>query len=363
MTLQNLEQARIYLLAFTKPDLKEICKLYKIKGFSSLNKDQLIDLILKTIPKNTFGLFLNDIEKKSLNTIMSLIPKYFLKENPTKLDSLHFDEKNSTLSLKFKGFRWEINTNTHFLNLYKNDEPLRFHFNCPCEYAKDGGLCSHFWLGMIWTFQKFSLSTSRWNKTYLPEIFNDLRNKLDFKFFYKEIPKLEKSGEISVEEFLKLNLMGKIDFKYEDLEDLSIKEILSFISQENLKISEKDKIKPRKNQLIQLINNQLSLDEFNKIFFKFKKNYRISEAKKIPVEIINIEWGPPLNCHATLIVIKQDEEEIINIFIENNQINHTNCHWVYHRLNFCSHLIALFLKLSEKSPSNTLEYLKSFYEE
>ena len=363
MSLQKLEQAKIYLLAFTNPDLKDICKLYKIKGFSSLNKEELINLILKSIPKSTFNLFLEDIEKKSLNTIISLVPIYFLKENPTKLDALHFDEKHNILSLKFKGFRWEINTNIDFVNLHKKDVPLTFKFNCTCEYAKDGGLCSHFWLGLIWAFQKFSIETSRWNRPKLPEIFNELRYKLDFKSFYKEIPKLEKSGINSVEEFLKLNLMGKIEFKYEDLEDLSIKEILTFISQSNLKISEKEQIKPRKNNLIESIKNQLSIGEFNKIFFKFKKNYRISEAKKIPVEIVNVEWGPPLNCQARLSVIKQEEEEIINIFIENNQIKHTDCHWVYHRLNLCSHLIALFLKLSEKNPLNTLEYLKRFYRE
>ena len=360
MSLQKLNQAKIYLLAFTNQILRDLCKSYKIKGFSNLNKEEIIDLILKSIPKTSFDSFLKDIEERSLFTTISLAPKYFLKENPTKLDILHFDDKNNILSLEFKGFRWEIKTNIQFLNLHKKDEPLTFKFNCSCEYAIDGGFCSHFWLGLIWTFQKFSIRTSRWNKTKLPEIFNELKNKLNFKAFYKKTPKLEGVGILSVEDLLKVNLMGKTEFNYEDLEDLSIKEILNFISLANIKISEEEQIKPRKNHLIESIKNQISIEEFNKSLFNFKKNNRISEAKKIPVEVVNLEWGPPLNCHAKLRIIEQNKEVILPIFIENNQIKHSNCHWVYHRQNFCSHLIALFLNLSSRNLSKTLEYLKGY---
>jgi len=360
MSLQKLYQAKIYLLAFTNQYLKDLCKLYKIKGFSTLNKEEIIDLILKSIPKTTFDLFLKDIEEKALITTISLVPKYFLKENPTKLDTLHFNDKSNILSLEFKGFRWQVNTNINFLNLHEKDKPLIFKYNCTCEYAIDGGFCSHFWLGLIWTFQKFSIRTSRWNKTKLPEIFNELKNKLNFKAFYKKTPKLEGVGILSVEDLLKVNLMGKTEFNYEDLEDLSIKEILNFISLANIKISEEEQIKPRKNHLIESIKNQISIEEFNKSFFNFKKNNRISEAKKIPVEVVNLEWGPPLNCHAKLRIIEQNKEVILPIFIENNQIKHSNCHWVYHRQNFCSHLIALFLNLSSRNLSKTLEYLKGY---
>ena len=360
MSMQKFKQAKIYLLAFTNQSLKDICKIYKIKGFSKLNKEEIIDLILKSIPKTTFDSFLNDIEEKSLIMTISLVPKYFTKENPTKLEVIHFDDKDNILNLKFKGFRWEIDTNLQFLNLNKRNEPLTLKFNCTCEYAKDEGFCSHFWLGLMWAFQKFSIENSRWNKTKLPAIFNELKNKLNFKPFYKEIPNLEKPDIESVEEFLKVNLMGKTQFNYEDLEDLSIKEILTFISEYNLKMFEKEQIKTGKNLLIDLIKNQLSLEEFNKDFFHFKKNIRILEAKKTPIDILNLEWGPPLKCHARLKISKQEEEEILDIFIQDNQIKHTNCHWVYHRQNFCNHLITLFLKLSSKNLQKTLEFLKKY---
>jgi hypothetical protein len=360
MSSQKLKNAKIYLLAFTNPFLKDLCKLYKIKGFSNLNKEEIIDLILKSIPKNNFDSFLKDIEDKSLTSIITLVPKYFLKENPTKFDILNFDDKNNKLNLHFKGFRWEINTSIHYLNLQKKKEPLAFEFDCTCEYAKDGGFCSHFWLGLIWAFQKFSIEASRWNKTELPGIFHELKNKINFKSFYKEIPKAEKPGMNSVEEFLKLNLMGKTQFNYKDLEELSIKDILSFVSQSNLKISEEEKIKSRKILLIELIKSQLNIEEFNNKFFVFKKNIRISEAKEIPVDMLNVEWGPPLNCHANLKVHKHEKEQVIDILIENNQIIHNDCHWVYHRQNFCSHLIALFLTLSVINSLKTLEYLKGF---
>jgi len=358
VNLDKLQQAKIYLLAFTIQDLKDICKQYRIKGFSNLNKEDIINLILKSIPNNTFHSFLKDLEQKSLNSIISIVPKYFKKENPTKLESLQFDDKNKIIMLNFKGFRWEIYTNIQFLNLEKKNEPLKFTLNCTCEYAKDGGLCNHFWLGMIWGFRKFNINASRWDKCNLPEIFNELVNKLDFKSFYKDISKHENLGIYSVEEFLKTNLMGKIEFNFEDLEDLSVKEILNFISGSKIKILENEKVKPVKKKLIDLIKDQLDIEEFSKIFFNFKKNSRFLEAKKIPVDIVKVDWGPPLNCHARLRISKQEEEENLEIIIENNQIRHSNCHWVYHRQNFCSHLIALFLNLSGKNLTKTLEYLK-----
>ena len=98
-------------------------------------------------------------------------------------------------------------------------------------------------------------------------------------------------------------------------------------------------------------------------FFYFNKNSRILEAKKIPVDIVKVDWGPPLNCYARLRINKQEEEENLDLIIENNQIKHSNCHWVYHRSNFCSHLIALFLNLSSRNLPKTLEHLKRYSKE
>ncbi len=362
MNFNKVEQAKIYLLAFTVQDLKGICKKYGIRGFSNLNKDDIINLILKSIPNNIFPSFLKDLEQKSLNSIISLVPKYFKKENPTKLESLQFDDKNNIIRLIFKGFKWEIYTNIQFLNLEKKTEPLNFKYKCNCVYAKEGGFCSHFWVGMIWGFRKFNINASRWDKFNLPEIFDELINNLDFKFFYKDTSKQEKIGIYSVEEFLKTNLMGKTKFNFEDLEDISAKEIIKFISGTKIKITENEKLKPVKKKLIDLIKDELDIVEFSKMFFNFKKNSRILEAKKIPVDIIKVEWGPPVNCYARFRMNEQDEKDL-DVIIENNQIKHNNCHWVYHRSNFCSHLIAFFLHLSNRNLPKTLEYLKEYSKE
>jgi len=140
MDSQKLKQAKIYLLAFTNPVLKDLCRSYKIKGFSNYNKEEIIDLIFKSIPKTNFSSFLKDIEKKSLSQIISAVPKYFLKDNPTILDTLDFNRENNLVKLRFKGFRWEIFTEIYFENLDNKEEPLKFNFKCSCEYAKDGGL-------------------------------------------------------------------------------------------------------------------------------------------------------------------------------------------------------------------------------
>jgi len=224
---------------------------------------------------------------------------------------------------------------------------------------------SHFWVGLIWAFQKFSIKVTRWTKTILPEVFNEVKGKVNYTQYYKETPKLakltaEKPEILSVEDFLKNNLMGKTQFNYDDLEDLSIKEIKIFISLSNIINTGIEQTKPSKSNLIELIKSELNIEEFNKKFFEFKKNIRISDAKQIPVDLIRIIWGPPLNCLAELKVIKQTEEEVLDLAIENDQIKHTNCHWVYHRLNFCGHLIALFLALSNRNTPKTLEYLKRF---
>jgi len=210
----------------------------------------------------------------------------------------------------------------------------------------------------IWAFRKYRINVSRWDKFVLPVKFKELVDELDFKSYDKDIEKPEKSESYSVEEFLKTNLMGKIEFNFEDLEELSVKEILYFISVSKIKSVDNEKGKLMKNKLINLIKDQLDIEEFSKKFFNFKKNSRISEAKKIPVDIINVDWGPPLNCYARLRTKNQEKEENFDIIIENNQIKHDNCHWVYHRFNFCSHLIAVFSKLSNKNLPKTYEFLK-----
>lgn len=138
----NKKNARIHLLAFNNEELKGICKNYKIKGFSKLKKDEIINLIIKSIPQDYFPEFYKQIEINALKLIISYIPKYFSKENPTKLHSLTYNKENQNLELLFRGFNWEINTTLQFLNLNKKNEPLKFNSNCTCEYASEGGLCS-----------------------------------------------------------------------------------------------------------------------------------------------------------------------------------------------------------------------------
>ncbi|MFW9971535.1 MAG: hypothetical protein ACFFDF_15175, partial [Candidatus Odinarchaeota archaeon] len=176
MEKSKINSAKIFLLALKNQELKELCKNYKIKGFSGLNKDELIVLLLKSIPKLTFEDFLEKIRKKVLNEMLSVIPKYFLPNNPTILNSLNYDEYNQLLELNFKGFSWNITTILRFLNLFEKSEPLEFNSKCTCEYYKKGGICSHIWTGIIWIFQKFSISPIRWKDHKLPELASELIN-------------------------------------------------------------------------------------------------------------------------------------------------------------------------------------------
>ena len=354
----KLKDAKLYLYALTIEELKELLRLYNVKKYSKLKKEKIIELLINSIPSKDFNDFLLKIQNKSYYEIISIIPKYFKVDNPTRLNKLIFDKKNKVLNLSFKGFSWEIHTRLELLNLNKKSENLKYKLQCDCEYAEKGGLCSHFWTAIAWLLQNNLIKTKRWNKGNFPEILVRIYPSLNFNPFYKEsIDDIEERNNI--ETILKIKLMGKTDFNYDDLEDLSISEIKEFLDDINL-IDDDILKKSKKSFFIEYIKENLYEKKFKNFFFEFKKSLRLSEARKIPIEIKDLKWGPPLNCLCEIKITENNVTKEYQIIIKNDKILHENCHWIYHRQNFCGHIIALVLFLSKMNYQKTFDFLKSY---
>jgi hypothetical protein len=154
--------------------------------------------------------------------------------------------------------------------------------------------------------------------------------------------------------------MGKTEFKFEDLGKSSVSEIQRFIEINGLQIPSQSQKKPKKIDLINFIKANLSEKEFNRKFFEFKKQTRISEALKISIERLKVFWGPPLNCEGIIKMQEKNGNVIINVSVKNDKIQHEDCHWIYHRNNFCEHLLAFFLALAKKDEEKTINYLERY---
>jgi hypothetical protein len=148
--------------------LKEICKDFKIKGYSRFNKNDLIEFILDSLSEEEISAL---IKKKELEIISEGINSAIEKINGQDRESITFikvvNPDIHEIELKFKGFNWE--TESYLIINDRNiNNPER---DCDCRIGAAMGFCSHFWVGFIFALKKGFFTLSDWNLTYLPEDF------------------------------------------------------------------------------------------------------------------------------------------------------------------------------------------------
>ena len=149
-------------------DLKQICRDFKIKGFSKLTKAELIEFVLDSLAEEEISEVLNQKEFEIIsNGIELALNKIKGLDRESISDIKIVNSKNHEIEILFKGMNWEI---TSYLSITSEnfEDPER---DCDCRIGSNAGFCGHFWVGFIFSLKQNWIKLKDWNLTRLPKDF------------------------------------------------------------------------------------------------------------------------------------------------------------------------------------------------
>ena len=189
-------------------ELKQICKDFKLVGYSKLKKAELIEFILDSLSEEEIKELLKQKELEILSKEIDLAIKKINGEDRESIESIRIiNPNNHEIEITFKGFNWET---TSFLAITKNniENPER---DCDCRIGSNMGFCNHFWVGFIFSLKQGYFTLKDWNLTALP------------KDFEKRIESIVLRGESSGEkEGEKIEAMRLVDKSSEDFQFMEL---------------------------------------------------------------------------------------------------------------------------------------------
>ena len=170
--IEDIKYVKYLLQYLNVGDLKQICRDFDVKGFSSKKKSELIDFIIDSLAEEELIEFLQQKELEIISNGIELALKKIRgedRENLTEIKIVNPEEHE--IELLFKGFNWE---NKSFLSITSNNisDPER---DCDCRIGSNLGFCSHFWIGFIYSLKQGWFKLRDWALTLLPE---DFENKI-----------------------------------------------------------------------------------------------------------------------------------------------------------------------------------------
>jgi hypothetical protein len=180
-----------YLLqSLNVDDLKATCKKFELKGYSGLNKFQLIEFIADSLSEEEIKKFIQENELSIISDTIELALKKIRGEDREKIKSIVIiNPDKHEIQLKFEGFNW---TTESYLSINKENiaNPER---DCDCRVGENNGLCNHFWVGFIFAYKEEFFKLSDWSLTPLPPSFQESLNSIELA---EEIA--EKDGSRSI---------------------------------------------------------------------------------------------------------------------------------------------------------------------
>lgn len=157
----------LYLLhSLTLPQLKEICKEYELRGYSTLKKNELIEFIVDSLSLEEKLEYLDEKEVEIINFQIAKALQILHKKGKEYLQAIKIvNSEAHELELEFKGKDW---TTTSYLSITKENiaDPER---DCDCQAGANGGFCPHFWVGFFKSYQLNYFSLQEWKLTVLPK--------------------------------------------------------------------------------------------------------------------------------------------------------------------------------------------------
>ncbi|MFX1352879.1 MAG: hypothetical protein ACFE8V_13670 [Promethearchaeota archaeon] len=289
-----------YLLQSLNVDeLKQLCRDFKIKGFSKWKKIELVENILSILSDEEIETLIRERERDIISTSINDAIKIIKGGGREKLSEIRIvNEEEHIVEFDFKGFNWETSSYLS-INPQNINNPER---DCDCRVGINMGLCSHFWVGFILSLKRNYFKLSEWNLTLLPDDFEEMIQSIEISaiphekkeeqitlidsssdtthymkyldqsvtIYEGKISKIEKKTQQFQEietiyylvSLVKVKIGPRIqkksDFKEEDIETLDELNIrISDRLYEDMKLKEGDKI---------TVNGRLTRDDFLKLY-------------------------------------------------------------------------------------------------
>lgn len=149
-------------------DLKQLCRDFKLKGYSKLKKTELVDFILDSLAEEELEELLEQKELEIISNEIQTAIKIINGDYRETISTIKtINEKNHEIELLFKGFNWEVSS---YLSITPENiaDPER---DCDCRIGSNMGFCSHFWVGFILSLKQNYFKLSDWKLTVLPKDF------------------------------------------------------------------------------------------------------------------------------------------------------------------------------------------------
>lgn len=297
--VENKTYLKYLLQSLNLDELKQICRDFKIKGYSKWKKVELIENLLSFLSIEEIEALIKEKEMDIISNSIYDAINIIKGKGREKISEIRIiNEEDHIVELDFKGFNWDTSSFLS-INTQNIDNPER---DCDCRVGANMGLCSHFWVGFILSLKNNYFKLSDWNLTLLPDNFEEIIQSIEIstiptekeeeqlilvdsssddiqymKYLDQSITVYE--GEISkietkTQQFQEIEttyylislvnvkigprIQKKRDFKEEDvdsLDELSIR--ISDKLHEEMKLKEGDKI---------TVNGRMSRDDFLNLF-------------------------------------------------------------------------------------------------
>lgn len=297
--VENKTYLKYLLQSLNLDELKQICRDFKIKGYSKWKKVELIENLLSFLSIEEIEALIKEKEMDIISNSIYGAINIIKGKGREKISEIRIiNEEDHIVEMDFKGFNWDTSSFLS-INAQNIDNPER---DCDCRVGANMGLCSHFWAGFILSLKNNYFNLSDWNLTLLPDNFEELIQSIEIstiptekeeeqlilvdsssddiqymKYLDQSITVYE--GEISkiemkTQQFQEIEttyylislinvkigprIQKKRDFKEEDvdsLDELSIR--ISDRLHEEMKLKEGDKI---------TVNGRMSRDDFLNLF-------------------------------------------------------------------------------------------------
>ncbi len=159
-------------------NIKEICREYKISGYSRYNRQRLLEYTINRLSNEQKRLLIANLEYQIITEGVERAFKKINNEDSEYIKSIEIEQKkedNFDIKITFSRLNWE--TTTKISVIEKNILfPRKY---CECVIGSNQGFCSHFWVGFIFCLKSGYLSLSDWTMTLIPKNFEERLNLID----------------------------------------------------------------------------------------------------------------------------------------------------------------------------------------
>ncbi|MHA1371522.1 MAG: hypothetical protein ACTSRA_17615, partial [Promethearchaeota archaeon] len=184
------------LLYFTVSDLKRFCKEFGVKGYSRLNKENVINLLVNSISEEEKDKFLKTKGRSKLLEVIRDACRYLQGDAVSRENLMDLSHSDLEVTAVFTGANWRTEFSGRLDEICAPD----FNYSCSCRVANSGGLCIHFWAVIIYCLKLELLRLDCLND-FLSLIEADLKQLV--KKTRIELKKEKLPADLPVEELIK----------------------------------------------------------------------------------------------------------------------------------------------------------------